>query len=209
MAGPEASLDIIEEALAALRAGELVVYPTETFYALGADAASAPALERLFAIKQREADKPVALIVADLAMAREIVAEMPPAALRLARRFWPGPLTMVLPARRGLHRALLSRDGGVGLRVSSHPVALALVERFGRPLTATSANLAGHPPATTVARARSAFGHKVKVYVDGGRLGSSAASTVLIFQDDQFRVLRPGPISEREISAALDDEASL
>lgn len=198
--------DAIDRALAALNADELVVYPTETFYGLGADAASPRALERLFAIKRREPGKPVALIVADLAMARQIVVEIPAAALRLADAFWPGPLTMVMPARAGIHAGLLGRDGGVGLRVSSHPIAHELVRRLGRPLTATSANLAGEPPANTVEQARAAFGDKVAVYLEGGRLGLTAASTVVAFNGSRSNVLRAGPISEAQIAAALNIE---
>jgi L-threonylcarbamoyladenylate synthase len=198
--------EAIDRALAALNADELVVYPTETYYGLGADATSPRALERLFAIKRREPDKPVALIVADLAMARQMVAEIPAAALRLADAFWPGPLTMVMPARAGIHAGLLGRDGGVGLRVSSHPVARELVRRLGRPLTATSANLAGEPPASRIEQARTAFGDTVAVYLEGGRLGLSAASTVVAFDGSRPNVLRVGPISEAQIAAALNIE---
>jgi L-threonylcarbamoyladenylate synthase len=198
--------DPVDRALAALNAAELVVYPTETFYGLGADASSADALERLFAVKRRDPDKPVALIVADLAMARNVVAEIPPPAIRLARAFWPGPLTIVMRARAGVHAGLLGRDGGVGLRVSSHPIAHELVRRLGRPLTATSANLAGAPPATTVAQARAAFGNQVAIYLEGGRLGLTAASTVIAFDGDRPNVLRVGPISEAQIAAALNIE---
>lgn len=201
-------IEVIDQALAALDNGELVVYPTETFYALGADAASPRAIERLFAIKRREPDKPVALIVTDLAMARQMVAEIPASALRLAQTFWPGPLTMILPARPGLDPALLGNDGGVGLRVSSHPIAHALVRRLGRPLTATSANLAGEPPADSIEQARATFGNKVAIYLEGGRLGLTPASTVIAFDGSQPRVLRAGPISEGEIAAALRSEAA-
>ena len=196
----------LEAACLALDAGELVVYPTETFYALGADATAPAALERLFAVKRREPGKPVALIVADLKMARRTVGEMPPAARRLARAFWPGPLTMVLPARRGeLPPALIGAGGGVGLRISSHPTARMLARRLGRPLTATSANLSGRPPASTVGQARAALGERVKVYLDGGTLGAVPASTVVTFEGNRLRVLRAGPISRRALAAALVD----
>jgi L-threonylcarbamoyladenylate synthase len=204
---PKADIsEAVTQALDALNAGQLVVYPTETFYALGADASSPRALERLFAIKRREPDKPVALIVADLAMARQVVAEIPASALRLAETFWPGPLTMVLPAVPGLNEALIGNDGGVGLRVSPHPIAHALVQRLGRPLTATSANLAGEPPADTVEKASAMFGDRVAIYLDGGRLGEMLASTVIAFERGVPCVLRPGPISESEITSALRKE---
>jgi L-threonylcarbamoyladenylate synthase len=170
------------EAIAALRADELVVFPTETFYGIAADSSSPAALARLFAVKQREAGKPVAA-------------------------FWPGPLTIVFDSRDGVLREILGDDGGVGVRVSPHPTARALAAGLGRPITATSANLAGTPPATTLAEARRALGPKVKVYLEGGTLAGGAPSTVVAIDHAGWRVLRAGAISEREIAAALDREA--
>ena len=126
-------------------------FPTETFYGVAVDAMNPRALSKLFEFKGRDPDKPVALIAADLEMVARVVSEIPPAAMRLARQFWPGPLTMVLPARARLSAALTNREGGVGIRISPHPIALELVRRLGSPLTATSANLAGEPPARTTA----------------------------------------------------------
>jgi len=193
----------ISEALAALAAGEVIVYPTETFYALGVDALSLNALERLFAIKGREPGKPVALIAADLAMAFAVAREVPAEARVLAETFWPGPLTLVLPAREGIPAALIGADGGVGVRVSSHPIASALAAKLRGPLTATSANLAGEPPAVELDAARRALGNKVKVFVDGGRLAGGAPSTVVAVGRSGMRVLRPGAVSERQLAAAL------
>src|SRR5207248_3812322 len=136
------------------------------FYGLGADATSRRALARLFAVKARDAAKPVGLIVSDLAMAAALVRELPPMARRLAEVFWPGPLTLVLDAGANIAPELIGPDGGLGMRVSSHPMATELVRRFGRPITATSANLAGAPPAETLAQARASFGDKVKVYLE-------------------------------------------
>jgi L-threonylcarbamoyladenylate synthase len=194
----------LDAAIDALRRGELVVYPTETFYALGADAGSHTALVRLCAVKTREPGKPVALIAADTAMAFAIAREIPAAARRLAERFWPGPLTLVLPAKAGLADALVGADGGVGVRVSPHPVARELARRLGGPITATSANLSGQPPVTTVAQARTAFGSKVKVYLEGGTLGAALPSTVVTFERGAIKVLRAGAITESQLTAALD-----
>ena len=156
----------IADALAALAAGEAIVYPTETFYALGVDALSVPALDRLFAIKGREPGKPVALIAADTAMAFAVAREVPAEARVLAQAFWPGPLTLVLPARAEIPAPLVGADGGVGVRVSSHPIARALAAGLRSPLTATSANLAGEPPASEIEMARRAFPGTIKVFVD-------------------------------------------
>ncbi len=193
----------IDEALAALRAGDAVVYPTETFYGLGADALSAQAVERLLAIKAREANKPIALIAADAPMAFALAREVPANARRLAAAFWPGPLTLVLPARDGLPPALLGPDDGVGVRVSPHPTARSLSTRLGKPLTATSANLSRQPPALTLDEAYAAFGNKVKVYLEGGRLAGGAPSTVVAFEGEQVRVLREGAVPSRQITAFL------
>lgn len=198
-----AALSHLEAADAALAAGELVVYPTETLYALGADARNPEALARLVALKGREPGKPIALIAADLAMVTELVQSFPTPALRLARRFWPGPLTLVLPARAGLSEVLVNDEGGVGIRVPDHRIARQLSARLGAPLTATSANLAGGRPATTLAAARAALGEGVAVYLEGGELGRQAASTVMDFHDGRLRVLRAGAIDEARLLAAL------
>ena len=132
----------IEDGIAALRAGELVVYPTETFYAIGADAFSRVALQRLFAAKGREEGRPIGLIAADTAMAFSVARDVPIDARRLADAFWPGPLTIVMPAREEIAPELAGPDG-VGVRVSPNPVARALSAGIGGPITATSANLSG------------------------------------------------------------------
>ena len=188
----------------ALRAGEAVVYPTETFYALGVDALSQAALKWLFEIKVREPGKPVALIASDAAMAFGVAREVPSEARILAEAFWPGPLTLVLPARDGIDEALINADGGVGIRVSPHPVARALAAGLGRPLTATSANRSGEPPAAELAQARGALGANVKVYLDGGRLAGGAPSTVVVAGPGGIRIVRAGAVSESDIAAALD-----
>jgi L-threonylcarbamoyladenylate synthase len=186
----------LEDALAALRSGELVVYPTETFYGLGADPYSAAALERLFAIKGRDPAKPVALIAADSKMAFEIARSVPAIARTLAEAFWPGPLTIVMPARDGFPPQLIGPGGGVGVRVSPHRVARALSAQLGRPITATSANLSGDPPPVTLAAARKSLGDKVKVLLEGGTLPGGVV-----------RVIRAGAITERELTAALSSGA--
>lgn len=193
----------LDDALSALRAGELVVYPTETFYALGADPFSPAAVERLCAIKGRDPDKPIALIAADSKMALEVACEVSSIARRLADAFWPGPLTIVLPARAGFPTALVGPGGGVGVRVSPHPIARELSARVGRPITATSANLTGQPASSTTAQARESLGEKVKVYLEGGQLSGSLPSTVVVCDSSGFRVIRAGAISERELMAAL------
>jgi L-threonylcarbamoyladenylate synthase len=194
----------LAQAIAAIRNAELVVYPTETFYGLAADPYSDVAIDRLFAVKGREAAKAVALIAADTASAFAIAREVPAPARVLAEKFWPGPLTLVLPARDGFGASLLGSDGGIGVRVSPHPIACALAAGLGHPITATSANLSGEPPAITVAQARSVLAERVKVYLEGGTLAGGAPSTVVVFEAAGVRIVRAGAISEDAIKSALD-----
>jgi tRNA threonylcarbamoyl adenosine modification protein (Sua5/YciO/YrdC/YwlC family) len=198
----------LEDGIAALQAGELVVYPTETFYAIGADAFSPTALRRLFEVKRREPGRPIGLIAADTAMAFSVAREIPIDARRLADAFWPGALTIVLPARGDLAPELAGSDG-VGVRVSPNPVARALSAGIGRPITATSANLSGQAPASTLDQARAGLGEKVKVYLEGGKLTASAPSTVIAVGVDGsgWKMMRVGAISERQIAAALAGDA--
>jgi L-threonylcarbamoyladenylate synthase len=192
----------VEDGIAALQAGELVVYPTETFYAIGADAFSPTALRRLFQVKRREPGKPVGLIAADSAMAFSVAREIPHDARRLADAFWPGPLTLVLPARGDIASELSGIDG-VGVRVSPNPVARALSAGVGRPITATSANLSGEAPASTLEQARAGLGEKVKVYLEGGKLTAPAPSSVVAINAGGWKMVRVGAISEDQIAAAL------
>jgi len=197
----------IEEGIEALQSGELVVYPTETVYGIAADPFSGLALKRLFAVKGREAVKAVAMIAADADAAFSLAREVPPIARRLADCFWPGPLTLVIPARSDIAAELVGAGGGVGVRVSPHPTARALAAGFGKPITATSANLAGEPAAKTLLQAHKALGEKVKVYLEGGTLGASAPSTVVEVVESEWRIVREGAVSQRQIVAALTGEA--
>jgi L-threonylcarbamoyladenylate synthase len=203
---PDAEEARIAEAVAAIRAGEVVVCPTETFYALAADSRLPGSLEKIFELKGRDAAKTIALIAADAEMAFSIAREVPHSARRLARKFWPGPLTLVMPARHDLPKALIGPDGGVGVRVSPDPIASALARALGAPITATSANLSGAPPAVTLDPIRQAFGGKIKVMLDGGRLPGGAPSTLVACRADGYEILREGAISRGAIAAALADE---
>jgi L-threonylcarbamoyladenylate synthase len=192
----------LADGIAAIQAGELVVYPTETFYALGVDPFSRAALERLFRAKAREAGHPIGLIAADTSMAFSLAREVPIDARRLADAFWPGPLTIVMPARDDLPPELTGPDG-VAVRVSPNPVARALAAGIGHPITATSANLSGKPPASSLAEARAMLGAKVKVYLEGGNLMASVPSTLVAVNREAWKMVRAGAISEDQIAAVL------
>jgi len=195
----------LEDAIAALRGDGLVVYPTETFYGTGGRALRAPAVRRVATLKARlgEGAKPISVIVADRAMAARVVTRVPAAAAALMERFWPGPLTLVLPARDDLPAELAAGTGCIGVRVSSHPIACALAAAVGEPITATSANRAGEPAACDVATARQALGAAVDVYLDGGTLAGGSGSTVLLVANDGARVIRAGAVSSQALRDVL------
>jgi len=195
--------DVFSQAVEALRRGGVIVFPTETFYGLGADALNPAAVDKILLLKGRNPDNPIPLIVADRAMLEEVVRDFSPMAQRLADRFWPGPLTLVLPAKERLPAPLLNRDGGVGVRISSHPLARRLSRELGGPITATSANLSGQAPARTIAEALTYFSERLTVYLDGGALQGKKGSTVIEVREGKLKTIREGEIGAAEIEACL------
>lgn len=186
--------DAVGLARAALvvRGGGLVVYPTETLYGLGADALDADSVERLLEAKGRGADQPVPVLVADRAMLLRVAQGLSPLAETLIARHWPGPLTLVLPARPGLPRALVNARGGVGVRISADPVAAALVQEVGGPLTATSANRTGEAPPILAGQVAL---DGVALVVDGGERNQQASTVVELLPGLGPRILRQGAIA--------------
>lgn len=179
-------------AVEAIRRGEIVAFPTDTLYGLAVDPRSDTALEALFALKGRSADRIVALIGASLAQAAE-VAEITGTARRLADRFWPGPLTLVVAARGPLAALARSADGLVGIRVPDHPVARALAEACGHALTATSANLSGAPATSSPDQIAHAL-PDVSVLVDAGPSPGGPPSTLITAATSEVRLLREGAL---------------
>lgn len=193
--------EAIAEAVARLRAGELVAFPTETVYGLGADAENPLAVRRVFAAKGRPADHPLIVHLSDDADL-ERWADFTPAARRLAERFWPGPLTLVL--RRGAN-VIDEVTGGretVGLRLPDHPVAVALLRAFGGGIAAPSANRFGRVSPTTAAHVRDEFGDSVLI-LDGGSCRVGLESTIVDLSGPVPALLRPGGISREAIEAVI------
>jgi L-threonylcarbamoyladenylate synthase len=178
-------------AVAALRRGEIVGYPTETFYGLGVDALDELALARLRALKGRDG-KAISVLVDGPAMLESVCSVVPPLAAALMRRYWPGALTIALPAQSGLPSALVE-DGFIAVRQSSHPTAQALVAGLGRPLTTTSANRAGEPPATTDEAVEEIFAGRCRV-LHGGATAGGAPSTLVRVRGSKLEILRRGAI---------------
>jgi L-threonylcarbamoyladenylate synthase len=193
----------LASALAALKRGEAIVFPTETLYGLGADALNFSAVENIFQLKGRDLDNPFPVLVADRVMLDSLVATVFPLAEKLMAHFWPGPLTLVLPARDDIPRPLVNRQGGIGVRLSSQPIAAELVRLLGHPLTATSANPSGQPGAHTVLEAKNYFSAKITIYVDGGELTSPTGSTVAAVEKDKLRIIRAGEIGREALELVV------
>jgi L-threonylcarbamoyladenylate synthase len=198
----------IANAVRKLKEGGVVAFPTDTLYALGADATNPNAIERVFGIKGREAGKPLPLFVSGGEMARRY-ARLTPDAEALARRYWPGALTLVLERRPGFESAALAGGETVALRAPDHQAALALVEGLDRPVTGTSANLAGGPDPVTAHDVIEALGDRVDLVLDGGACPRGQPSTIVDCTSSPPRVLREGAISAAEIAAALGSPARL
>jgi L-threonylcarbamoyladenylate synthase len=194
--------EAVATAAAVLAGGGIVVYPTETLYALGADAYNPQALRRLIELKVRERGKPIAVLIGGIEMLRDLATEISPEAVTLMRHFWPGPLTLVLRARASVPPALTGGGDGIGVRLSSHPLATALVRALGRPVTAPSANPAARQPPVRADEARAYFGARVDYYLDGGTLDGEPASTVVDLRAG-LKVIREGAVSVKEVCAAL------
>lgn len=192
------------EAVARMRAGEIVALPTDTVYGIAADLALPDAIERLFAAKRRPPDKAVALLLADAAQA-EVLGIVGPAARVLAARFWPGGLTLVLPRRpeARLPDVLAAGAPTVGLRVPDHPAPRALAAALG-PLPTTSANLSGQTDARDAAEVAATLGGAVALVIDGGPIRGGPGSTVVDCSVERPRVLRSGAIPPARIAAELE-----
>jgi L-threonylcarbamoyladenylate synthase len=193
----------LDKAVAALRAGRLVILPTETVYGLAADAGNARAVAAVYEAKGRPAFNPLIAHVADLAAARRI-ATFDDRALKLAERFWPGPLTLVLPVADEAAVCDLARAGldSVAVRMPGHPLAQALLAAFGGPVVAPSANRSGRPSPTTFADAMEETGTSAAVALDGGPCPVGLESTVVALLDAP-RLLRPGAVTRAEIEAVI------
>jgi L-threonylcarbamoyladenylate synthase len=196
-----------EAALERARAGELIGFPTETSWGLGADARSEAALARLRCWKGRDAEKPISVLVAGEADLARLGAELGPAARRLASAFWPGPLTLVVRCRTPLAAGVAGPGGAVGLRCSSHPVAARLaalaLERGVGPLTATSLNRSGEPACRTRAEAAALVGATL-VLVSGPDAGGAEASSVVDASGAEPVLLRAGAVPGDAIAAVLE-----
>ena len=195
----------IEKAAQWILQGKVIAYPTETFYGLGADALDVEALQKIFKVKERERDKPLLLLVSDRTWLPGLVKNIPRRAGPLMERFWPGPLTLVFEASPHLPPLLTANTGKIGLRISSHPVARALVRIVGRAITATSANVSGQPGASEAGEVLRSLGKRVGVILDGGKTPGGLGSTVVDVSGVSPRIIRQGALARAELAPFLTE----
>lgn len=198
-----ASTKNIAAAAELLRQGELVAFPTETVYGLGANALSVAAVQKIYEAKGRPSTSPLIVHVASLEMARGLVTEWPPMAALLAEKFWPGPLTLVLPKAAVIPDELSAGLPTVGLRWPKHLVAEALIREAGVPLAAPSANRFTELSPTTAAHVEAGLGDRIAMVLDGGACEVGIESTVLSLVGGVARLLRPGMISRQQVEAVV------
>ncbi len=186
-----------------IRAGELVAFPTETVYGLGANALDVAAIDKIYAAKGRPPSSPLIVHVSSIEMARGLVREWPERAEKLARKFWPGPLTLVLPKQPHVPDRLTAGLDTVGVRMPANPIALALIREAGVPIAAPSANRFTELSPTTAQHVRDGLGDRVAMVLDGGRTTVGIESTVLSLAGSCAVMLRPGMITRQEIEAVM------
>ena len=186
----------ISEAGELIKRGELAAFPTETVYGLGANAFDPIACKKVFAIKKRPSDKPLSLLVSDMEMIRQLTF-ISPKAERLIKKFMPGPLTLILPAR--------SEKTTIGIRMPDHAIALALIRAAGLPIAAPSANLSGRPSPKTAAEVLNDLGGKIPLILDGGECRLGIASTIVDVSTDELKIIRAGAIDRRAIDDAVNN----
>jgi len=194
--------ELIQQAASLIRRGELVAFPTETVYGLGASAFVPEAVEKIFIAKSRPAGNPLLLHVSNREHLSALVSDISLDALLLMETFWPGPLSIILPALPGVPRVITGGQPGVGLRMPDHPIALALIEAAG-PIAAPSANLSGRPSPLTAADVAADLDGRIAAVVDGGSTGLGVESTVIDLSGPHYRLIRLGGVPVERLQDIL------
>ena len=200
---PASSTDTIQRALAVLKAGGLVAFPTDTVYGVGALAFDGKAIESIYVAKDRPVEKAIPILIGDAADMDKVAIDIPPTAQRLASRFWPGPLTILVPKRAELPETV-SASTTVGVRVPDHEIARALLYTAG-PMAVTSANISGGQSPVTAEEVEAQLGGRIPLILDGGRTPGGVPSTLVDTTTPELRIVREGPITLESLLSALKD----
>jgi L-threonylcarbamoyladenylate synthase len=195
---------VLNRAASIIRSGGVVAFPTESFYGLGVSVRDEKAIQRLFAIKKRKENQPVLLLIPAKSLLNQYVIRIPGIASQIMEKFWPGGLTLVFEANPGLSQLLTSGTGKIGLRLSSHPVATALAQAVGGPITGTSANISGQAACLSAEAVRHSLGKSIDFILDGGETEGGKGSTVLDISVDPPTILREGMVSREQLKTYLE-----
>jgi len=186
--------DMLAQAVTCLQRGGIVAFPTETYYGLAADPFNEKALLALFRLKARDIQKPILVLISEMRQLEEIADSIPELYRPLMKDFWPGPLTLIFPGRKNLSPLLTGGTGTVGVRISSNTIAAELCRRWGHPLTATSANISGMPPAISADDVKAIFGSEVDCIIDGGSTFARRCSTIVGIRQSRLQLFREGQV---------------
>jgi len=201
--------DALSDAIDILKRGRLVAFPTETVYGLGADARNPAAVRRIFAAKQRPANHPLIVHLAEISQLTQWAQAIPDVAWRLAEQFWPGPLAMILPKHPDVPLEVTGGQQTIALRIPDNPLALALLRQFGGGIAAPSANLFNHVSPTQAAHVLSELGDRIELILDGGDCRVGLESTIVDLTGCQPQILRPGHISPEQIADVIGQPVTL
>lgn len=198
------SMADLNRAVAVLKGGGVVAFPTDTFYGLAVDPFNPLALNHLFSLKQRDISKPILTLVEDRESLLSLVQEIPVAYESIMEEFWPGPLTLIFQAKVNLPTLLTAGTSTVGVRQSSHPFARQLLRAYGQPVTATSANVSGQAPAADAYEVKAQFGTKIEMVFDGGKSPGILGSTIIGLAENKLTFIREGMIPFADIIRVFD-----
>jgi len=194
----------LNKAASIIRSGGVVAFPTESFYGLGVSARDEKAIQRLYAIKKREENQPILLLIPTASLLNQYVIRIPDIASQIMEEFWPGGLTLIFEANPDLSQLLTSGTGKIGLRLSSHPVAKTLAQAVGAPITGTSANISGQAACSSAEAVRHSLGRSVDFILDGGETEGGKGSTVLDITVDPPTILREGRVTRERLETYLE-----
>jgi L-threonylcarbamoyladenylate synthase len=197
------SRNIINRVATIVREGGIILYPTETIYGLGCNLFNEEAVKRLYMLKKRSEKKPILVLVRNLSMLKELVADVPLLSLRLMKRFWPGPLTLIFRARQGMSELVTAHSGKIGIRISSYPFCLKLLEVCQTPILSTSANISGQKSISEIKSLKQLFVSQVEAIITAHDLSPSPPSTVVDISDGKLKLIREGTISKRQLETVV------
>lgn len=200
------TMEETQEAAVMLWKGGLVAIPTETVYGLAASARDGVAVQKIFDLKDRPYEKPISVLVSGMEMVEKYCQNIPPAAYKLAEKYWPGPLTMILEDKGIVPLMVTAETDTLGVRCPDHPLALSILEKADFPLAATSANPAGGEPAKTAQEVLQYFDKRIEAVLDGGPCAVGVASTVLDLTEEEPKILREGGIPGQELLDFLKEQ---